>query len=43
MSAALKHERIPFPDVGAYADTGPENYVLVAHCGYFGLAAQFHG
>ncbi len=35
---ALKHERIPhFPDVSAYADTNPENYVLVAHCGYFGL------
>jgi len=30
---ALKHERIPvFPDV---AD--PENHILIAHCGYFGL------
>lgn len=35
---ALKHERIPhFPDVSGYADTNPENYLLVAHCGYFGL------
>lgn len=35
---ALKHERIPhFPDVSDYADQNPENYVLVAHCGYFGL------
>lgn len=35
---ALKHERIPhFPDVSGYADTNPDNYVLVAHCGYFGL------
>ena len=35
---ALKHERIPhFPDVSGLADTNPENYVLVAHCGYFGL------
>ena len=31
--AALKHERIPaFPEVAE-----PENHVLVAHCGYFGL------
>ena len=31
--AALKHERIPvFPEV-----EHPENHVLVAHCGYFGL------
>lgn len=35
---ALKHERIPhFPDVSGYADTNPENYMLTAHCGYFGL------
>jgi hypothetical protein len=35
---ALKHERIPhFPDVSDYEDQNQENYVLVAHCGYFGL------
>jgi hypothetical protein len=34
--AALKHERIPyFPDVDE-----PENHVLVAHCGYFGVVPQ---
>jgi hypothetical protein len=32
--AALKHERIPhFPEV----EGKPENYVLVAHCGYLGV------
>jgi len=41
---ALKHERIPhFPDVSRYADTNPENYVLVAHCGYFGLLPPSFG
>jgi hypothetical protein len=41
---ALKHERIPhFPDVSSYADTNPENYVLVAHCGYFGLLPPSFG
>lgn len=31
--AALKHERIPyFPDV-----PDPENHILAAHCGYFGV------
>lgn len=31
--AALKHERIEkFPEV-----EGPENHLLIAHCGYFGL------
>lgn len=34
--AALKHERIPyFPEVEE-----PENHVLVAHCGYFGVVPQ---
>ena len=34
--AALKHERIPsFPDVKE-----PENCILVAHCGYFGVVPQ---
>ncbi|HZO96791.1 MAG TPA: hypothetical protein VFB42_05415 [Gaiellaceae bacterium] len=34
--AALKHERIPaFPEVDE-----PENCVLAAHCGYFGLMPQ---
>lgn len=34
--AALKHERIPsFPDVNE-----PENCILVAHCGYFGVVPQ---
>jgi hypothetical protein len=34
--AALKHERIPyFPEVEQ-----PENHVLVAHCGYFGVVPQ---
>lgn len=41
---ALKHERIPhFPDVSGYADTNQENYVLVAHCGYFGLLPPSFG
>src|SRR5665647_2591427 len=35
--AALKHERIPFfPRV----DSEPENHVLVAHCGFFGVVPQ---
>jgi len=35
--AALKHERIPyFPEV----DSEPENHILVAHCGYFGVVPQ---
>ena len=35
--AALKHERIPnFPDV----EGDPENYILVAHCGYLGVVPQ---
>lgn len=35
--AALKHEHIPsFPEI---LDE-PENHVLLAHCGYFGLAPQ---
>ena len=35
--AALKHERIPFfPPV----DSEPENHVLVAHCGFFGVVPQ---
>ncbi|MDZ7378986.1 MAG: hypothetical protein QXZ09_08645 [Candidatus Methanomethylicaceae archaeon] len=35
--AALKHERIPyFPE----APSRPENYVLAAHCGYFGVIPQ---
>lgn len=35
--AALKHERIPhFPDVG----DEPENHILAAHCGYFGVVPQ---
>lgn len=35
--AALKHERIPyFPDV----DAEPENHLLAAHCGYFGVVPQ---
>lgn len=34
--AALKHERIPyFPEVDE-----PENHVLAAHCGYFGLMPE---
>jgi hypothetical protein len=34
--AALKHERIPsFPDVKE-----PENCILAAHCGYFGVVPQ---
>lgn len=41
---ALKHERIPhFPDVSAYPDKNQENYVLVAHCGYFGLLPPSFG
>ncbi len=32
--AALKHEKIPdFPKM----DENPDNYILLAHCGYFGL------
>ncbi len=35
--AALKHEHIPnFPEV----DGRPENYILAAHCGYFGVVPQ---
>lgn len=35
--AALKHERIPhFPEV----KTEPENHLLLAHCGYFGVVPQ---
>jgi hypothetical protein len=35
--AALKHERVPFfPQV----DEEPENHVLVAHCGFFGVVPQ---
>ena len=35
--AALEHERIPFfPEV----DEEPENHILVAHCGYFGVVPQ---
>ncbi|KAA3644701.1 MAG: hypothetical protein DWQ07_14920 [Chloroflexi bacterium] len=35
--AALKHERIPyFPDVKG----NPDNYILAAHCGYFGVVPQ---
>jgi len=35
--AALKHERIPyFPEVAER----PEDHVLVAHCGYFGVVPQ---
>lgn len=35
--AALKHEHIPnFPDV----DGPTENYILAAHCGYFGVVPQ---
>ena len=34
--AALKHEKIPyFPEVDQ-----PENHVLVAHCGFFGVVPQ---
>ncbi len=34
--AALKHERIPyFPEVDH-----PENHILVAHCGFFGVVPQ---
>ncbi len=33
-NAALKHERIPsFPEIVA----DPQNHILLAHCGYFGL------
>ena len=36
-NAALKHERIAaFPEV----ESEPENYVLVAHCGYMGVIPQ---
>lgn len=35
--AALKHEKIPyFPDVKG----NPDNYILAAHCGYFGVVPQ---
>ena len=35
--AALKHERIPyFPDVKG----NPDDYILAAHCGYFGVVPQ---
>ncbi len=35
--AALKHENIPyFPEV----EGAPENYILAAHCGYFGVVPQ---
>ena len=35
--AALKHEHIPnFPEV----DGAPENHILAAHCGYFGVVPQ---
>jgi hypothetical protein len=35
--AALKHERIPyFPEVAEE----PENHILLAHCGYFGLVPK---
>jgi hypothetical protein len=35
--AALRHERIPyFPEV----ESEPQNHVLVAHCGYFGVVPQ---
>ncbi|MCL2464481.1 MAG: hypothetical protein FWF28_05365 [Micrococcales bacterium] len=35
--AAIRHERIPyFPAV----DSEPENHILVAHCGFFGLVPQ---
>ena len=35
--AALKHEHIPnFPEV----EGAPENYILSAHCGYFGVVPQ---
>ena len=34
--AALKHEKIPyFPDIAH-----PENHILVAHCGFFGVVPQ---
>ena len=36
-NAALKHERIAaFPEV----ESEPENYILVAHCGYMGVIPQ---
>ena len=35
--AALKHEKIPyFPEVKG----NPDNYILAAHCGYFGVVPQ---
>jgi hypothetical protein len=35
--AALKHERIPyFPSV----EGNPDDYILAAHCGYFGVVPQ---
>ena len=35
--AALKHEKIPyFPEVNG----NPDNYILAAHCGYFGVVPQ---
>ena len=34
--AALKHERIPyFPEM-----PDPQNHILVAHCGFFGVVPQ---
>lgn len=36
-NAALKHEKIAaFPQV----DAGPENHILIAHCGYMGVIPQ---
>lgn len=36
-NAALKHEHIPnFPEV----DGKPENFILAAHCGYFGVVPR---
>jgi len=36
-NAALKHEHIPsFPEV----EGAPEDYILAAHCGYFGVVPQ---
>ena len=36
-NAALKHEKIPyFPEV----EGNPDNYILAAHCGYFGVVPQ---
>jgi hypothetical protein len=35
--AALKHERIPYFPV---VESEPENHILVAHCGFFGVVPQ---